>query len=338
MTGLVLAGASLLTGLFAAGSSPAACAGEDLLAIHGKWVMRPYERMRNGVPQADVQQVAQRVERIARLFRAAYPEPRGTEAVGYWDFRGSGRPYPYAFNSLYKPWYCNTNLGKLLVGEETFNWAHAFVNHLNWFAALQKDFQVDGRAVYLLTPRSGELKGRPAYAGIGNRTSNTGQTFSRAVLITRPGRSPLQPVTRQAFLQSFLATAEARQQKNLASLQQSSLDPARRAEALRKMQTSFERELAPARETLRTLSTQEGAEPAILGPLGTAGFKEFASEPRGQALVFLDNSYFDRRLPPAAPQFLVVYWSWENNPPSHGFRAEFERNVDLDALAALLDR
>ena len=132
MTGFALAGASLLTGLLAAGSSPAACAREDLLAIHGKWVMRPYERMRNGVPEADVHQVAQRVERIA-------------------------------------------------------------------------------------------------------------------------------------------------------------------------------------------------AEPAILGPLGTAGFKEFASEPRGQALVF-------------APQLLVVYCSWENNSPSRAFRAEFERNVDLDALAALLDR
>jgi hypothetical protein len=339
MTGVILAGALLLATLSASPSPPASCARNDLLAIQGRWMPLRNASSRTGLPRNDVNQVAERVDRIGRLLRAAYPEPKGMQAEASWDFRGSGRPYPYALNSLYKAWYCNTNVDKLMLGDETGTWAYAFVNHLNWFASAQKDFQVDGRPVYLLTPRSGELKGRPVYAGIHNSSSNTGQRFSRTVLVGRPGRSPLRPVTRRAFLEAFLARTEAREQSDLASLERSALDPVRKAEAQRRLQASYERDLQPARTRLKTLSVQEGGEPAILGPGGVVLFKDFASEQKGgQALVFLDPHYFDPRQPPYVPQFVVLYWSWDNNVPAQNFRAELERNIDLDAIAALLDR
>jgi hypothetical protein len=297
------------------------------------------ENGRSPIPASELEQVSQRIARFDRLFRTAYPQPKGIQAESYWNFRGSGKPYPYALNSLYKAWYCNDNVDRLMVGDETPTWAYVFVNHLNWFASFQKDFQVEGRPVYLLTARSGELKGRPAHAGIGNRNSNTGQTFSRAVLISRPGHSPVRPVPRRAFLEAFLARAEARHQTDLGFIARSSVEPARKAEVLRRTEAAYESDVAPAREKLRTLSPEEAAEPAFLGPLGIFGFKEFASAQKGgQELVYLDPKYFDRRLPAYVPQFVVVYWSWQNNPPSQNFRTEFERNIDLDAIAAMLDR
>jgi len=328
----------LLATLSASPSQPASCARNDLLSIQGKWKTLQSEHWGKGLPKNDVQQVGERVERLGRLFRAAYPEPKGMQAEASWDFRGSARPYPYAFTTLYKAWYCNTNVDKLMLGDETGTWAYAFVNHLNWFASLQKDFQVEGRPVFLLTPRAGELKGRTAYAGIHNERSNTGEKFSRAVLVSRPGRSPIRPVTRRAFLEAFLAHAEARERNALASYDGVALDPARKAEKQRRLQASYEHDLQPVRDRLKALSAQEGSEPAILGPGGVAS-TDFASEQKGgRALVFLDRQYFDPRLRPDVPQFVVVYWRWDNNVPAQNFRAEFERNIDLDAIAALLDR
>ena len=54
---------------------------------------------RSPVPASELKQVSERIERIGRLFRAAYPEPKGIQAEAYWSFRGSGKPYPYALRS-----------------------------------------------------------------------------------------------------------------------------------------------------------------------------------------------------------------------------------------------
>ena len=321
------------------------CTGtEDLLAIRGNWTTHADVPGSGGSGRSRnaTHQVASRIDRLAQIFKAAYPEPRGIEAIWYRSLSATplvaGGPWAYSLNSLYKAWYCNQHLHQQLLGGETGTWAYAFVNHLAWFADSPRDFEVGGRPVLVLTRRSGDFKGLPAYQGIHNQDSNTGRRFSRTILVTRPGRSPLVPVTRKQFLEGYLAWAEAQSAKFRAGMEKSTLDPARKAETLRRFDDMQAKQEAPARAKLSAMPPGDAAEPAIVGPDGVFGFKDFSTDERGgRALVQVDPAYVDRKLAPQAPQFVVVYWSWEKNVPSEAFHDEFERGLDPSAVAALLD-
>ena len=164
MSGLVLAVASVMV-LLSASRPPARCAGDDLLAIPGKWLPLRDENGRSPVPTGEFKQVSQRIERFDRLFRAAYPQPKGIQVEAYWSFRGSGKPYPYAFTSLYKAWYCNDNIDALMaepniyfasallamwrdqhetLDEEFTQESHRhWVSHFVWGDAVRSDWEED---------------------------------------------------------------------------------------------------------------------------------------------------------------------------------------------------
>ena len=315
----------------------APCTGsENLLAIPGKWTKRADVARGSAIPPTAVSEVNRRIDRIGELFRAAYPEPRGMEAGGYRDLDGSpvvqNGPYPYAFRSLYLAWYCNSNVHKLLRGGETATWAYAFVNELVWFAEAQKTLRIGGQPTFLLTRRVGTFRGFPSYEGIHNQSSNTGQTFSRAILVTRSGRSPLKPVTRKQFLEGYLASVEAQIEPMITSIEASGLDPARKATAVQQRRDQISKLQAPARQRLSGMSGAEGEQPASLTATNLFQFKEFTPEDKGgRSLVRLDPGYFDSKVPRAAPQFVVVYWRWQKSVPSENFRAEFERRFDPSA-------
>lgn len=330
----------------AAGTAPkegAPCTGnEDLLAIRGTWTTRPDVGKGAAIPQGAASEVVKRIDRIAQLFRAAYPEPRGIVAAGYRDLDSppliQNGPYPYAYRSLYMAWYCNRHLKKLMLGGETATWAYAFVNQLTWFADQQKTLQVSGQPTFLLTRRAGDLKGLPAYEGIHNQSSNTGQTFSRTILVTRPGRSPLKPVTRRQFLEGYLASLEAQLEPMIADIERSSVDPDRKATLVHQRRDQMSKLQDPARARLGRMSPQEAELPAFLTPPNLFQFKDFTAEQQGgRALVRLDRSYLEGGVPRSAPQFVVVYWRWQKNVPSESFRAEFEKRFDPVAVARLLD-
>jgi hypothetical protein len=320
------------------------CTGsENLLSIPGKWTHRADVPHGAGLPATAVTEVNKRIDRIGEVFRAAYPEPKGMEAGWYRDLDGSpmvqNGPYAYSFRSLYRAWYCNPNTHKLLIGGETATWAYAFVNHLNWFAEPLKTLKVSGQTAFLLTHRVGTFRGLPSYEGIHNQSSNTGTTFSRTILVGRSGRSPLKPVTRRQFLEAYLAATQAQLDPMLADIDRSPLDPAKKAAAVEQRKDQISKLQAPARARLSAMSGAEGEQPAYLAPSSIVQFKDFTPEANGgRALVRLDPTYFDPKVPRAAPQFIVVYWRWQKNPPSENFKNEFERRFDPSALYALLDK
>jgi hypothetical protein len=315
---------------------------EDLLAIPGKWTTRTDVGRGPAIPANAATEVVTRIDRIGQLFRAAYPEPKGMIAAGYRDLDSpqliEGGPYPYAYRSLYLGWYCNTNLKKLMLAGETSTWAYAFVNQLTWFAEPQKNLQVQGQSALLLTRRVANLKGVPAYEGIHNQSSNTGPTFSRAILVTRPGRSPLKAVTRKQFLEAYLAGIEAQVEPMLADIERAKLDPARKVTLVEQRRDQMSKLQAAARARLSSLSPQEAEQPAFVTPANVVQFKDFTPESQGgRALVRLDRAYLQASVARYAPQFVVVYWRWQRGVPSENFRTEFERRFDPSLLARLLD-
>jgi hypothetical protein len=348
MTRLALLALGLLTApVRAAAPAPkegTPCTGsENLLSILGKWTHRADVPRGAGIPPMAITDVNKRIDRIGEVFRAAYPEPKGMEAGGYRDLDASpmvqNGPYAYSFRSLYRAWYCSPNTHKLLIGGETATWAYAFVNQLNWFAEALKTLKVGGQTAFLLTHNVGTFRGLPSYEGIHNQSSNTGTTFSRTILVGRSGRSPLKPVTRRQFLEAYLAATQAQLDPMLAEIDRSPLDPAKKAAAVEQRKDQISKLQAPARARLSAMSGTEGEQPAYLAPSSIVQFKDFTPEANGgRALVRLDPTYFDPKVPRAAPQFIVVYWRWQKNAPSENFKNEFERRFDPSALNALLDK
>ncbi len=329
--------------LHAVPTEGSACTGrENLLAIRGKWTTRQDVGRSTAIPASLASELTIRVDRIGQLFRTAYPEPRGMEAAGYRDLDGpqlvQNGPYAYSYRSLYQGWYCNSNVHRLMLGTETATWAYAFVNQLTWFADPLKTLRVEGQPAFLLTRRSGTFRGIAAYEGIHNKSSNAGQTFSRAILVSRPGRSPLKPVTRRQFLEAYIASVEEQAAPMIARIENSPLDSDKKAAAVQQRREQISNLQSAARARLARMSPGEAEQPAFLSPENVVHFKDFTPEGQGGlALMRLDQTYLDARLPRYAPQFVVVYWRWQKTVPSESFRTEFEQRFDLTPLTRLLD-
>ena len=114
---------------------------------------------------------------------------------------------------MFFTWYCNIHVKKLLLGTEASNGLNIWANKFGWFAEEDKNFLIENKSVYLLTKKLGEANGFPLFAGNDNGTSNTGTTFSKIIIISRPGQLPYTPVSRKKYLQAFLKNKGDMQKK-----------------------------------------------------------------------------------------------------------------------------
>lgn len=194
--------------------------------------------------------VNSRIDKMQKLLQAAYPDPKGIEAVWYRSISGNalveGGPVPYELSSLFLAYFCNTYTNKIEPGGETDTWFYVWANQLNWFAEHVKYYVIQKQPVYLLTPKIGEFNGYPLYKGLHNKNSNTGIAYSRSIIITRPGQSPYVPVTKKQFLKAFLNYNEKRFPKTLAAFEKNIVRTDEEEEANKKKQLEkIERTTAP---------------------------------------------------------------------------------------------
>jgi len=355
------------------------CNDEIIMAVNGKWVKRPDANMEAG-SQA---QVISRIDKMQQLLQAAYPGPKGIEAAWY---RSMGGHYSsvnkssaaYELNALFKTYYCNTNLKKLMLGSETGNWFYIWANKLKWFAREDDKFLIENKPVYLLTKRLGELNGFSLYAGNDNTASNTGITFSKAILISRPGQLPYAPVSRKQYLFVFLKNKEEGQKSYVESLlkipvrsdaeeevyKQQQMERVvnqekneqtkekakanflrgykaakqRQQEDIARLEKVYQQDIKAAQDYLSNTSGEELAKPAYLENSYSSSFKKFADEKEGLLMAQVNSHYFNNKLPAHVPQFLVVYWRWNTEKPSLDFASHIEDSVDLRALQQMLDK
>jgi hypothetical protein len=201
------------------------CNGDIIMNTKGSWKKRndPDLFPDSSFSRSQFGQANSRIDKMQKLVQAAYPEPKGIEAAWYRTISGralvKGGPAPYAFNALFLAYYCNTNINKTELGDETGTWLYIWANQFNWFAEYIKYFSVKQQPVYLLTAKSGEINGYSVYEGIHNENSNTGIKYSRAIIITRTGQSPYIPVTQKQYLKAFLAYQEQDLPKSLAGIE-----------------------------------------------------------------------------------------------------------------------
>ena len=184
------------------------CNDDIIMNIKGKWVKRPDANIKAGNQSL----VTSRIDKMQQLLQAAYPEPKGIEAAWYRSVESNNSnkngAATYSLNALFKAYYCNTYLKKLLLGDETGTWFYVWANKFAWFAKEYEKFPVENKPAYLLTQKTGELNGFPLYAGNDNVTSNTGTRFSKTILIARQGQLPYTAVTHKQYLIAFLKWKE----------------------------------------------------------------------------------------------------------------------------------
>lgn len=355
------------------------CNDEIIMAIKGKWVKRPDATMKAG----NQAQITGRIDKMQQLLQSAYPEPKGIEAAWYRSMGGynssvSNNADSYVLNALFKTYYCNSNVKKLLLGTETGNWFYVWINKFSWFAGKDDNFLVENKPVYLLTKKLGELNGFPLYAGNDNSSSNTGTTFSKTILISRPGQLPYTPVSRKQYLLVFLKNKEDGQRSYVESLLKMPVRSDTEEEAYKKQQLErivnqerneqtkekakanflrgyktakqrqqedisrvkevYQRDIKAAQDYLTNTTGEELAKPAYLGNGYSGYFKDFSNEKEGLMMVQVNSHYFNSKVAAHIPQFLVVYWRWNTEKPSLDFASHIENNFNFKALQAMLDK
>ena len=353
------------------------CTDDELMNKKGAW-----KRVADANMKASNQaQAINRIDKMQKLLQAACPESKGIEAKWYRTMDNdplvTNGALPYQLNALFLTYYCNSYKHNMELGDETSTWFYVYANHFNWFMEYDRNFTVQKQPVYLLTKRVGEIHGFPVYEGIHNGTSNTGTTYSRAVILTRPGSSPYVPVTRKQYLQLFIKLKEKSraEQKQIIekrtertaaeqeSAKKTGLENAlkgaspnriedRREKYMKRYRTDkqlkeedllsldkrYDDYIKAAQSILNNINETDAKMPAIVSTDYVSKFERFLSEEGGQALVRLNPDYFNSKLPNYIPQFLIVYWRWEKNKPSVNFKEQIENNFDLTALQNMLDK
>lgn len=222
------------------------------------------------------------------------------------------------------------------------------------------------------------INGYPVYEGIINGASNTGSRYSRAVLITRNGQLPYLPVTQKQFLKAFLnyhekrftkalefqknrtvkteAEEEVEKKKNLETIEKVTsvgnlarakdnflknyvTSKQRKEATIAEMIRNNEQDMNPARNLLADSLRVDLEQPAILDFDNLLLFKEFSTEAKGgQQLVRQNPDYFNMALPGYIPQFLIVYWSWDDKKSTNYWRTQVEKNFDFNTLKEMIDK
>ena len=307
------------------------CNEDIIMAIKGKWAKRPDASMN----ASNLPQVISRIDKMQKLLQAAYPEPIGIEAGWYRSAGGYNSSVntfaeSYELEALFKTYYCNNNVKKILLGGETANWFYVWVNKFSWFADYVTYFTINQQPVYLLTPAAGELNGYKLYKGIGNENRNTGIKYSRALIITKPGQSPYLSVTRKQFLEAYLSHMKEYNLESLAAFEKNihaytdeqeeadkkqsleniervtSPDKLARAKEnflknyitskqqkvldIAKIKKMGEEDLKPAQIFLANSTEQELEQPAILDYSNIISFKEFSTDAKGGQQMVRINS------------------------------------------------
>ena len=351
------------------------CDAAALMNIKGSWKKESDANMR---PDKNQSQINSRIDAVSKLFQMAYPEPKGIVAEWYRSMEGkplvNNGPVTYQLNSLYLAWYCNNNLHKTMLGDETSTWSFVWMNSFGWLLTDQYDkalVKVQGLQAWWLAKKIGEWKGLSLYEPTGSPKKG------KVVLITRNNQLPYKPVTRLQFLQAMKEKIEADKKTQLdfqkkrtvrsdaeeEAAKQHGLENAlkyappnrieqRKADYLKHYKTDRQRideniqqtedyynsMLKPLSDELNKETETELQQPAIVDNSASI-FKGFTTDENGgRMMVVVNPDYFKPNLPRYSPQMIVLYWSWDKNTPCQDFKKQLEENFPVDQLKAMIDK
>jgi hypothetical protein len=353
------------------------CSDQAIMAVKGSWKKRADANMRYDKNQTHIDHC---LDSIGKIFQSSFSDLRGVEAAWYRAMSDPvipGGPAAYIFNSMYLPWYCNKNLHKMMLSDETGTWAYVFVNSLAWLLSDQYDqlsITVDGAKVYLRPSRKGSWKGHDCYQPSGHGASGN------CILLAHGNRTPWKAVSQEQYLRAWRAFLEdlkkksagnvaaqnQQDQKEIEHIQNNNslkpeqkkamLDGIQKRQALYagnggggagtgasagggKIDKYYDDKMHLVDDYFGHASQDMLGQPAVIGPNEKSGFEgHFSSEEKGgRMVVTIDPDYFSKQTPGYVPQVMVLYWRWGNDVVSQHFKKQFEDDFPVDRLSALLD-
>ncbi|MGB8193742.1 MAG: hypothetical protein WCF67_17555 [Chitinophagaceae bacterium] len=346
---------------------------DSIMSIKGKWSTRPAFLPTPGPakPEKLFPVLQKKVDSIARLFRQAYPDLKGTD--GYWYasleegtlFKDG--PWSYAYRSAFLYYYYNTAYKKIVKVTETVTWAYAFINRVSWlFEEIKMNIDADGKPVSMwkFPVEKGEWNGYTLYEPLAHGPE------ARAIVITKEGRLPWKPVTRLQYLQALRQKHEEEKQATNARVDKSAAAAEKQIEAIKNNasfdQATKDKMIALLRSTLDKQVPKTDADKQKFNAFWDKEIKviddyinsnneatlsqqaivsnwriftgSFApvTDKYATKLVYIDPAYFNNDLPSYAPQFIVLYWRWNKNAPGHYFRKQMEENFPVEKLKAFI--
>jgi hypothetical protein len=322
-------------------------------------------------PKNQYGQLNLRIDKIVPLIKEAFPDLSGLEPRWYRVIDGTSYipdgPIPYEFSSLYFTYYCNDNMKKILLGDETGNWIYVYFNQLGWFCDKVDDWNIndDGKmiAVYSLPPKVGKWKETSLYAPFSHDSAH-------AVIIGHNGKLPWHTLTQKQYLTGLknkwkdeskkksdaYDESEEKMKKEIEKVSKSTSPQAPNIKQTLEQQLKdfqakkegyksssrkfYDEEIKYIDNYLANASAETLEGNAFIDPKYNAlKFRgTFGNENNGTKLVAVGSKYFNNDLPRYVPQFMVLYWRWTQDPVSLRFKEQFENNFPLEKLKAMIDK
>lgn len=351
----------------------APCPPGDISQHAGAWRPRPFAKAtatyRAAAGSYSRATADRTLDAILALFRAAYPEPTGTNAYFDRDLTFStperGRPFGYALSLAFSGFYC-TAAGRIAEYGESGVFVNVEVNRFesaglliaasapsmntvdgeHRFNAADADadqYTIAGQRVFLMPKSSGTLRGVDHYTK--NEYSRNDDPPDWQWFVIRKADVPLLlPVTRREYVQQFRSELQDYTEREIAKLLQAARSGDNSASAyvpvLARGQAAY---LQAVDDYLAQADAAELARP-VSEPL-----MFLARDPDNPSLRFADGdrimatlnpAYMDPSLPAHVPQFIVIQLSARatRHPYEANLRERVMTGLDVDALRGMLGR
>jgi hypothetical protein len=368
--------ALLLLLLACASTMPAQtpCPPGDISQRTGAWQRRPFPKAAGtyrAAPGSYDRAAADRtLDTILALFRAAYPQPTGTNAYFDRDLTFStpsrGVPFGYALSLAFSGFYC-TSAGRLAEYGESGVFVNVEVNRFESAGLLvaasapsmstsagqhrfnpadgeDTQYTIGGRRIFLMPTTSGTHRGADYYAKHEYATDRDPPDWQWFV-IRKPDVPLLLPVTRREYVQQFRSELQDYTEREIANR----LEWARQSgdNTVVAQVPVFARGQAAYLQAVDDYLAR--ADAAELARPVSAPLMFLARDPDNPAVQFRDGArimatlnpaYLDTRVPAHVPRFIVIQLSARatRHPYEANLRERIAAGLDIDALKALLGR
>lgn len=300
---------------------------DSIMSVKGTWAKAPNTYPVTG-QRSLFPVMEKKVDSIARLFNLAYPNLKGVDGAWYASLGEKpvlpAGPLAYAYRASFKYYYYNTAYRKIMKSDETVTWAYALVNRIEWlFEGLEFWASIDDKKykIWKYPREKGEWKGHTLYAPSAHTRD------ASAVILTKKGRVPWMPLTQLQYLQALRKTYEA----ELAKLRDADKN---------NFGGFWYKAIKVIDDYVQTNSAAKLSQQAVVNNwrIFNGSFPAIEKDKYAYPLVYIDESYFNNTLPGYTPQFIVLYWRWNDNEPGKYFKEQIESNFPVDKLQAMISQ
>lgn len=336
-------------------SAQSSCTPDDLLNKTGTW-KRSEDYLWPGKNYTDAikPEIFKRLDKIQQVMHEAYPQPKGMEVR--WKHQIYGTPPFRSGTVTYSLWAqlfeygCDAITHKPVLYDETDNDIYVFVNHFDRFLVYDTSMHVGNLYVALMFPRVGKIKDVDLFQ------VSLVRADERFVIISRNGQLPYTPLTQKQYLLALKRKLQNEENSILDRSLKTAKNDEQKSNAEKYWTSRYDPKIKLIDDYLSKASEDELKQVALVKDM--MDFKKFYTEKEGGRMpVILNTNYFNPKQPAYLPQFMLVYWGWNDGegpaggllrpvapdmnvccPVSKFYKESIENNLDVDALRQALDK